>query len=355
MIQFQLIRILLLPVSLLYGLVIWIRNLLYNQKVLKETRFDFPIISIGNLSVGGTGKTPHIEYLIRLLSPYIHVGTLSRGYKRKTIGYQKVETTGNALQYGDEPLQFKRKYPHVAVAVAENRVFGLPRLLMDAPQTQVVLLDDAFQHRSIKPALNILLTEYKRPYFSDFVLPSGRLREWPASSTRADMIIVTKCPPGMTTDQRDQFLIKLKPEPDQKVYFSTYDYGQPYYFVNENIKRDIGKKDTVVLMTAIADTDFLLEYIRGKTDEVYEEAHEDHHVFSNYDIAQIQKKFAEIDNPLKFILTTEKDAMRLEMHKKFIMEKNLPIFVLPVQVKFLFNESQPFDNDIKRFLLDYKI
>ena len=190
-------RVLLAPLTVLYGLGVSLRSLFYTSGVLKHTTFSLPIISVGNLSVGGAGKTPHVEYLVQLLKDYVHVATLSRGYKRKTKGFLLVHPHQSATQVGDEPLQYKRKYPDVTVAVGENRSLAIPEMLQHAPQTQVILLDDAFQHIAIRPSLNILLTEHGQLFTDDFLLPSGRLREWRSAYERADTIIVSKCPPDL--------------------------------------------------------------------------------------------------------------------------------------------------------------
>ena len=207
--QETLAKILLFPFSLLYGFGVNMRNFFYQTKMLRSVSFDVPVISVGNLSVGGAGKTPHIEYLIELLRPYLHVATLSRGYKRKTEGFIAVLPEHSAIQVGDEPLQYKRKYQDVFVTVSENRAFGIPKLMMQKPDTQVILLDDAFQHRAVKPGLNILLTEYSNLYTRDFLLPMGRLREWSGAAKRADTIVVTKCPFSLTAEDKQQIIKEL--------------------------------------------------------------------------------------------------------------------------------------------------
>ncbi len=214
------IRILLLPFALLYGIGVGFRNLLYKVGLLKSVHFNLPVISVGNLSVGGAGKSPHIEYLIRWLDQYIGVAMLSRGYGRKTIGFQLVNTFNNSEQAGDEPLQIKRNFPNVPIAVGESRAFGVPELVKYHPETQCVLLDDAFQHLSVTPGMNILLTEFNRPFTRDWLLPAGRLREWRYEYRRADIIIVTKCPEDLSAQQRQRMLLEIDPFPRQRVYFS---------------------------------------------------------------------------------------------------------------------------------------
>ena len=264
MIQQILYKIFLAPVSLLFGLGVSLRDFFYRTGLLKGVEFNIPVISVGNLSVGGAGKTPHIEYLIRLLNSYINVATLSRGYKRKTKGYLRVQPNMNAEQAGDEPLQFKRKFPDITVAVAESRTFAIPQIVMDKPDTQVVLLDDAFQHRSVKPGLNILLTEYSHPFTRDYLLPSGRLREWRSAYERADVIIVSKCPMQMPTEEKQAFIEEIKPLAHQKIFFSFYDYYQAYYIFNRQYVLELNPELDVLLVCAIARTDYVLEYLEEK-------------------------------------------------------------------------------------------
>ncbi len=352
--QSLLLRLLLLPFSLLYGSGVWIRDWLYARGLLNSVSFSLPVISVGNLSVGGTGKTPQIEYLIRLLKPYLPVGTLSRGYKRKTRGFLEVFPELSASQTGDEPLQFKRKFPDIAVAVAESRVLGIPELVKRHPDLKVILLDDAFQHRSVKPGLNILLTEYSRPYTRDFLLPSGRLREMPSAAARADLILVTKCPSDLTREQATALIKELKPLPRQKVFFSHYRYRAPYFLFNLNYTIALSRDWDVMLISAIANEDYLMRYLSPRVGHIYTETFEDHHFFTPYEIARLKEKFDNIEGKQKFILTTEKDAMRLLEHRNYLMEKKIPVFVLPVEVEFLFGQGEAFDEEIKRFLLDFK-
>ncbi len=354
MFQDPLIRILLLPLSLLYGLGISLRDLLYRQKLLIGVRFDIPVISIGNLSIGGAGKTPHTEYLIRLLSPYLEVATLSRGYRRKTQGHQAVHVWNNAEQVGDEPLMFKRKFPGVHVAVNENRALGIPQMIQEAPQTQVVLLDDAFQHRSVLPGLNILLTEYSQPFTKDFLLPSGRLREWRSAYRRADLIIVTKCPQDLTTRERLSMEAQIHPFPHQKVFFSSYRYLQPWYILNPNYRLELQEDMAVLAFCAIANINYLKSYLESKTATVRLREFEDHHYFSQEDLEEIERIFKTLPGNKKLILTTEKDAIRLEPYKQQILEKQLPLVVLPIEVYFHDRDGEQFDKLVKEFLLNFK-
>ena len=300
--QETLAKILLFPFSLLYGFGVNMRNFFYQTKMLRSVSFDVPVISVGNLSVGGAGKTPHIEYLIELLRPYLHVATLSRGYKRKTEGFIAVLPEHSAIQVGDEPLQYKRKYQDVFVTVSENRAFGIPKLMMQKPDTQVILLDDAFQHRAVKPGLNILLTEYSNLYTRDFLLPMGRLREWSGAAKRADTIVVTKCPFSLTAEDKQQIIKELSPTASQKIFFTYYDYPRdPYYILNGQYSAKLDLKLDILMVSGIARADYLTDWLNTKVNSVRLMEFADHHFFTNSDIAQIKRVFDAIDSQNKII------------------------------------------------------
>lgn len=355
MVDNPILKILLSHFALLYGMAVGLRNWFYRKNLLKSFDFDIPVISVGNLSVGGAGKTPHTEYLIRLLKDYVDVAALSRGYGRKTRGFLVVHSRNNANQVGDEPLQFARKFPDIVVAVGENRAFAISELLMHQPNTQVVLLDDAFQHRAVRPGLNILLTEYDRPFTRDCLLPVGRLREWKSGYKRADIIVVTKCPESIPEEERSRLSREINPLPGQKVFFSKYSYQQPYFLFNPSYRLKLDEELDVLLICAIARTDYLLEYVEPRVGEVRLLEYEDHHTFTTFDLSNLSSRFKRMDSPRKIILTTEKDAMRLELHRAWLMENRLPVFVLPVEVSFLFGEKQAFDQAVQNFLLEFKV
>ncbi len=355
MFQDPLIRLLLLPFSLLYGLGVSIRDFFYRRKLLISVKFNLPVISVGNLSVGGAGKTPHIEYLIRLLQPFLNVATLSRGYRRKTQGYQIVRPFNTADDVGDEPLMFARKFPDVFVTVNESRELGIPQIMQHAPQTQAILLDDAFQHRSVQPGLNILLTEYSRPFTRDYLLPSGRLREWRSAYRRADIIVVSKCPPDLTEKEKEAMVAEIKPFPFQDIFFSSYRYLPPYYIFNPNYRIDLQEDVSVLLVCAIAGTDYLMNHLESRAGTVRVKEFEDHHYFSSTDLEDIERLFNTMPGGKKIILTTEKDAMRMEMHRQWLLEKKLPVMVLPVEVYFHFEDGILFDKAVKEFLLEFKV
>ncbi len=350
------LQLLLSPFALLLGLGVNLRLWFYKKGILKAVKFDIPLIVVGNLNVGGTGKSPHIEFLVRFLNDYLEVATLSRGYKRKTEGFRYVAVENTAEEVGDEPLQFKWKFPDVVVAVGENRMYSVPQIVFDFPQTQTILLDDAFQHLQVKAGLNILLTEYYRPYFKDFLLPMGRLREWRSGAKRADIIIVTKCPEILNEGQRLEWLEALKPLPHQRVYFSKFQYKKPYYLFNKVLTYGLHDDNLEVLVICgIAKTDYLEQYLMQKVTKATLLRFPDHHFFSKSELGNLKERFEKINSREKIILTTEKDAVRLTEHRAFLIQHRLPIYVLPIEVTFLFEEEEGFKQDIQRFLLNFKV
>lgn len=346
-------RILLSPFTLLYSIGVGLRNVFYDSGILKSTSFNVPVISVGNLSVGGAGKTPHVEYLIMLLQDYLNVAVLSRGYKRKSKGFKWVHSNDQVTQTGDEPLQFKRKFPETAVAVCESRNIGIPMMLQAKNDIQTILLDDAFQHRSVVPGLNILLTTYDEPYTRDYLMPSGRLREFRSSAKRADIIIVTKCPNDLSTASINKYKDELKPDPSQKLFFSSYEYGDPYYMYNPSLRKKLTRDTKVVLLSAIANVEYLLDYLDVNADIVQLLKYEDHHYFKEEELILLEKIIAEINDPNTIVITTEKDAMRLDLHRKRILDSKIPIFALPIKVKVHPENENDFDESIKDFLLNF--
>jgi len=352
-VQTKLAKALLSPLSLLYGLGVSFRNWTYERGIQKSINFSVPVISVGNLTVGGAGKTPHIEYLIRGLDPYLNIATLSRGYRRKTRGFLKVEPGMNAEQVGDEPLQYARKFPDVTVTVAEERAFAIPEIMARRPDTQLVLLDDAFQHRAVKPGLNILLTDFAKPFTRDHLLPSGRLREWRSGYERADIIVVSKCPPDLNRATADALIAEIEPLAHQRVFFSYYDYAAPYYLLDHRYRLKMEEDVSVLLISAIANTDYLLNYLRGQSPHVQTLDYEDHHYFDRRDMGNLKLRFTEMPGKHKAIITTEKDATRLELHREYITKEQLPIFVLPLAVRFHFEEGPDFDTLVRDYLLTF--
>ena len=347
------VKLLLWPFSLLYGTVTGLRNALYETELLKSAKFGIPIISIGNLSVGGAGKTPHVEYLIKLLKDYVQVGVLSRGYNRNTRGFRLVKSSDDAAQAGDEPLMYAKKYNDIVVSVCESRATGIPEMVKRYPDLQTILLDDAFQHRSVMPDINILLTEFSNPYSEDFLMPMGRLREGRSNAERADIVIVSKCPEVVTEEVKQNMIRELKLLDYQSVYFTRYNYGRPYSFYNPNYVLDISKVKNLLLVTAIASTKYLMEYLRKFNFSIKNMEYEDHRYFSTDDISNIVKVYKTIEDPdSKILLTTEKDATRLALHYNKLVEEKINLFVLPVGIEFLFDDKQRFETEIKERLLE---
>ena len=295
-------KFLLLPFSLIYGAVVQARVLFYKTHLLRSSQFDLPVINIGNLTTGGTGKSPHVEYLIRLLSPYFPVAVLSRGYKRKTEGFILVNAEQHTvLDVGDEPLQFKNKFPYVPVAVGEKRAYAIPQLLYQAPDTKAVILDDAFQHLSVVPSLNILLTEYARPYFNDYLLPVGRLREMRSGAKRAEIIVVTKCPEIFTEADKKYWIEKIKPLNYQSVFFSYYKQGTPYFIFAPQLQFELDSYTDVVLICGIALNDYLISALAQKVKSVTALTFEDHHLFNVDDLNELKRLYNNLEGRKKKI------------------------------------------------------
>ncbi len=344
-------RVLLLPIAVIYGFIIFIRNRLFDNNYLKSAEFNFPLICVGNLAVGGTGKSPMVEYLINLLKPRFKVGTLSRGYKRRTKGYALANTSTTALEIGDEPMQFHSKFPDIAVASCEERIVGIPHLLQDVPNLQVIILDDAFQHRTVRAGLNILLTEYNNLYSHDFFLPTGDLRDEWASAKRAQIIIVTKCPYDLSAEMKQKAIRSLNPGAVQKIFFTTIEYGTPYHIFNHGDEWLITPRDEVLLVCGIANPKPLKEYLLEKTHTYYQQDYSDHHIFSIDDLNEIKSKFEEITAKDKLILTTEKDAVRLLKFSEQLA--TLPMYVLPIKHYFLFEEGEQFNELVTDFIRNF--
>lgn len=344
------IRILLFPFSLVYGLAIWIRNRLFDKKILGSISFNLPVICVGNLSVGGTGKSTMVEFLARLLKDTTKLAILSRGYKRKTKGYALANDSTTALEIGDEPMQFHLKFPDVTIAVGEERIVAIPQLLHDRPDTKLILLDDAFQHRSVKAGMNILLTEYNNLFTRDWFLPTGDLRDEKASYQRADILVVTKCDPALSEQDAKAVEAEINVLPHQQLFFSSIQYGIPYHLTRRH-PLPLTNAMEVLLVSGIANPGPLKEYLHEHSRTYYEMLYNDHHIFTIDDWREIVKRFDSLSATNKIILTTEKDAVRLA---KFANEvKDLPLFVMPIEMKLLFNGQQRFIDNIATFINKY--
>jgi tetraacyldisaccharide 4'-kinase len=348
----QSFRIVLLPVSILYGIIIHIRNILFDKQWLKSASFNIPVICVGNLSVGGTGKSPLIELLIKHLIKKYKPAVLSRGYKRKTKGYVLANEKSTALDIGDEPMQFCQKYPNLTVAVSESRVVGVPHLLQDKPETDVILLDDAFQHRSIQPGLSLLLTDYSDLFTRDFFLPTGNLRDEKKSYKRADIILVTKCEADLTTTKKEAVIKEINPLPHQHIFFTSLHYAIPYHIINHETKKEFNLKTDVLLVTGIANIRPIKKILNEHSNSYEQMTFSDHHIYTLDDLKEIEKRFNKMKGSDSMILTTEKDAVRLIKFKDQLAK--LPVYVLPVQHQILFNEESVFLEKITGFIDTFK-
>ena len=324
------VRFLLFPFAILYDLITSIRNFFFNTGIFKETSFQTPIIVVGNLSVGGTGKTPQIEYLIRLLKDVYMVSVLSRGYKRRTKGFMLVNETHTANDVGDEPLQYFKKFTNITVAVDENRVEGINNLV-EQKSPQVLLLDDAYQHRKVKGSCYILLTKYDDLFTEDFLLPTGNLRESRVGAKRADVIVVTKCPFDLKEVEKENIKRKLQ-QYKKEVYFTTISYADKISG-SQQLSIDELKKFEVLLITGIANPTPLLEFLTKKEIKFTHLKYADHHHFSSKEIEGIKQKFDVISDDKKLIVTTEKDYTRLSVELK-------ELSFLEIETHFLGDENK---------------
>ncbi|HEY1062186.1 MAG TPA: tetraacyldisaccharide 4'-kinase [Daejeonella sp.] len=342
----KLVRLLLFPFSILYGLGVILRNLAYDFGILKSQKFELPVISVGNLSVGGSGKSPMTEYLVRLLKDKYKIATLSRGYGRKTSGFLYVDTNSLSSESGDEPLQFKRKFRDITVAVCENRTEGILRLEKDH---ELIILDDAFQHRSVKPGLNILLFEYGTLFKQQWLLPTGDLREPLWAINRADIVVISKCPEKMNSEQQNAIRSKFRAD---TLFFSFLKYGDLKSFNQDTPGRSlnsINEKSKVILLTGIAKASPLLAELASYGPELIHHQYPDHHQFSDKNIAKLVNEFNELTGDDNLIITTEKDAQRLRTAGIIEHLKDLAIYYLPVEAAFNESEVKKFNNLIEEY------
>jgi tetraacyldisaccharide 4'-kinase len=344
------VRMLLLPFSLIYGLIIYIRNWMFDVNLLRSSSFNLPLICIGNLAVGGTGKSPMVEFLVGRLQYVFPVAVLSRGYKRKTRGYTLATPQSTALEVGDEPMQIFNKFPKVTVAVGEERVVAIPQLLHDKPGTRVIILDDAFQHRWVKAGFNIVLTDYNNLFTRDWFLPTGDLRDLPKSKKRANIIVVTKCPPDLSLAEKSHLIKEIKPSAGQHIFFTAISYGKPYQIITRETWKP-GKGTEILLVTGIANPGQLKKYLEDEFNGYDELAFSDHHIFTIDDLNYILKKFNQIPASGKILLTTEKDAVRLQKFSQQL--RDLPFYVMPIEPVFLFHEENLFTQLITTFIQEF--
>ena len=337
---------------MLYGMVVGIRNQMFELGFLKSRSFDIPVISVGNITVGGSGKTPHTEYLIRLLKDQVKVAVLSRGYKRKSTGYVLAEADTPMSDIGDEPYQMKKKFPDIYVAVDKNRCEGIDHLTQDeaTKDTDVILLDDAFQHRYVKPGINILLVDYHRLIISDMLLPAGRLREPKEGKARADIVIITKCPKDLKAIHYRMLTRAMSLFPYQSLFFTTLEYGELFMlFGNERKELDKISDQHVLLLTGIASPQQMTLDLKPLCSELIPLTFSDHHDFKAKDIAHINQMFEVLPEP-KMIITTEKDAARLETVEGLSDDVRNHLYVLPVEIKFMQDQEELFNHKILSYV-----
>ncbi len=338
----QIFKILfLIPFSCTYGTIVRIRNFLYDFNIFKSAEFDIPIISVGNISIGGTGKTPHVEFIISILHKDFKPAVLSRGYKRKTKGFREVQAGENYLLSGDEPLQIKEKFPEIIVAVCENRKIGIKKLLELHPEIDLIILDDAFQHRRVKPGLSILLINYNKPIKNDHLLPIGRLREPANSSHRADILIYTKCPEKITPIERRIIAQDIKIFPYQSLYFSKITYQNPVAVFESDLIQKINdlEKYKVVIITGIANPEQFVNYISTYAKNYDHLKFPDHHKFKKSDFKELLKLLEQNDDK-NIIITTEKDAVRIKNSEIFPDELKSLLFCIPIKIEVVGDEKE---------------
>lgn len=345
------------PLSFFYGLIVELRNFLFDSGILSSQKFRIPIISVGNITVGGTGKTPHTELLLQTLSEEVKVAMLSRGYKRETKGFYLANEQSNSQNIGDEPYQMFLKFPKVKIAVDNNRCHGIETLLKKefGPDLNAIILDDAYQHRYVSPGINILLIDYNRPITKDKMLPYGNLREPAHNKDRANIVIVTKCPIDAKPIDYRIITKDLDLRPYQTLYFTTYEYKTLYpVFDNAEIEqleiKDLTTKNPdILLFTGIASQNELADFLRANSNSLTSLRYEDHYKFTAIDLNTIAEKFENINSANKLLITTEKDAARLLSLPNIpeIITKNL--YCIPIKIKFLFEKEK----DFKKQILDY--
>ncbi len=327
----------------------FIRNKLYDLNILKSHEYNIPIISVGNLSVGGSGKTPMIEYLILLLKNKYKIATLSRGYKRKTKGFLFVEPSQSYLECGDEPLQIKRKFLDIIVAVDENRIHGANILLENNNKPDIILLDDAFQHRAIKPGLSLLLSDYYNLYVNDFTFPTGRLREYISGAKRAQAIIITKCPRVLSPITRKSLITELNISDKQRLFFSYIDYLEPIPLTLSAKKIGVKKFHTINLISGISNPYPLEQHLKKYCNELISKEFIDHHQYSINNLNNILTHFKSIVSSNKAIFTTEKDAVKLLHPEIMKLIENYPIYYIPIETAFFKEDAIEFN----KYILNY--
>jgi len=344
------VKIILFPVACLYGFIMGIRNKLFDWKILPSKSFNIPVISVGNMSAGGTGKTPHTEYLAALLKSNYKIAILSRGYRRKTKGFIMVTSEHTQIDIGDEPMQYLKKFPDVVIAVDEDRKRGISQILAVKPDTEVILLDDAFQHRYVKPGKSIILTDYHHLFVNDYLLPTGMLRESAKGARRADLIIITKTPRIFSPITRRNLVKELNPKRHQKLFYSFISYDSPVPLkLCSNQKPAAAKYNYIIMVAGVANSYPLQEYLRGICNELIVIDYLDHHQYTINDFEKISREYQSIISKDKVIFTTEKDATRLDNDEFSSYLDVLPVYYIPIRIKFHDCDEIRFD----KMILDY--
>jgi tetraacyldisaccharide 4'-kinase len=340
------------PLAFVYGFITSFRNFLYDSKILKPVSFCLPIISVGNLTVGGTGKTPHAEYLISLMKKEFKVAFLSRGYKRKTKGFLIADHHSTLSEIGDEPVQIKQKFPEVTVAVCEKRKIGIKKLIEDKRlNIDAIILDDAFQHRSVEPNINILLLDYTQPVFEDHLLPVGRLRESLRAFHRANFIIITKCPSQLKPIDQRVLKNRLDIRPYQNLFFTSIVYGEITPAEKGlTLLCDDTRNYTVLLVTGIGNPAPLLEYLNDQVGKIIHKKYPDHFAYTENDLTELSALYSSIDAPQKLIITTEKDMVRLKSVQNYTPDFFRNVFYIPIEIRFLDRTKDLFNKRIINYV-----
>ena len=345
---------LLLPISLLYSIVIRIRHLLYDFGIIRSKSYDIPVICIGNLCLGGSGKTPHTEYLIRLLKEDYHIGVVSRGYKRATKGFLKADLDSTSTDIGDEPMQYKKFIPDIDIAVAERRTEGIERLLSADSSVNLILLDDAYQHRRVRPGYNILLTDYSNLYSKDYLLPTGTLRDIKSAASRANAIVISKSPTILSPYIKDEIRNSIKIKPNQKLFFSYIHHKKlsPLNDVAKGIKKD--RYSTIVAFCGIAQPEIFETHLKTICSDLYITTFKDHYRFTERDIDKLINSYKSCIGNNKIMVTTEKDAMRLIKTPYLSRFKDIPLYYTPIEVRFHNTKDENFDEEIMQYVRSYQ-
>lgn len=345
-------KILLFPFAAIYGIITSIRNLLYDWKFLRARSFEVHTICVGNLAVGGTGKTPHVEYLINLLKNDLRIAVLSRGYKRKTSGFIHADETSTSLDIGDEPMQYKTKHPQLDICVDGDRVNGVKKILEFSKPPAVIILDDAFQHRALECELKIVISEFSNLFLYDCMMPAGHLRESKKNIRRADIIIISKIPEKTTAVELRNLMKDLNPLAHQQIYFSWLKYGELMGFQNQSETIDTLNdlfRYRIILFTGIGNPMPMVTYLKEYSSDVKHIRYSDHHQFTIQDINDIRNALDAIEGGNKIVITTEKDAMRLRSGDLQDIANTLPLYVLPVEVDFK-DKTNEFNETIKNYV-----